>query len=58
MNKNRVKKIETGFEQDEKDYWKRRNELLKKYKGKWVAVHKGRVVACGDDMLKVVVRCS
>ena len=30
-----------------------REELLAKYPGKWVAVHKGRVVAVGDDQLSL-----
>jgi hypothetical protein len=37
--------VEKGFEQDRLDYWAMRNELLAKYSGKSVAVHKGRVVA-------------
>ena len=31
-----------------------RDELLAKYAGKWVAVHKGRVVAVGDDPLAIM----
>ena len=42
-----------GFEQDERDYWAMRDELLKHYHGKWVAVHKGRVTAAGDDFVQV-----
>ncbi len=46
--------VEQGFEQDRRDYWAMREELLVKYAGKWVAVHKGRVVAVGDDPLSLV----
>jgi len=31
-----------------------RGELLAKYPGKWVAVHKGRIVAVGEDPLSIV----
>jgi hypothetical protein len=31
-----------------------REELLAKYPGKWVAVHKGCVVAVGDDPLSIM----
>lgn len=54
MGRERLKEIEEGFRKDEQDYWKMRDELFKKYKGKWVAVHKGRVVACGDDMIELI----
>ena len=46
--------IERGFEQDRLDYWAMRDELLGKYAGKWVAVHKGRVVAVGDEPLAIM----
>jgi hypothetical protein len=46
--------VEQGFESDRRDYWAMRNSLLAKYSGKWVAVHKGRVVAVGDDPLSII----
>ena len=46
--------VEEGFEQDRQAYWEMREELLAKYSGKWVAVHKGRVVAVGDDPLSIM----
>lgn len=46
--------VEQGFEQDRQDYWKMRDELLAQYAGKWVALHKGRVVAVGDDPLAIM----
>ena len=46
--------IDQGFERDRQDYWAMRDELLAKYPGKWVAVHKGRVVAVGDDPLSLM----
>ncbi|MBM4255385.1 MAG: hypothetical protein FJ147_05750 [Deltaproteobacteria bacterium] len=45
---------EEGFAQDKKDYWAMREDLLAKYTGKWVAVHKGQVVAVGDDPLSIM----
>jgi hypothetical protein len=46
--------VEKGFEQDRLDYWARRDELLAKYAGKWVAVHKGRVTAVADEPLSIM----
>ena len=46
--------VEKGFEQDRLDYWAMRDELLAKYSGKWVAVHKGRVVAVADEPLSIM----
>ena len=49
-----IKTIQEGFEQDKRDYWTMREELLPKLKGKWVAVHNGDVVAVGDDMISIM----
>jgi Family of unknown function (DUF5678) len=46
--------VEKGFDQDRLDYWAMRDKLLAKYAGKWVAVHKGRVVAVGDEPLAIM----
>jgi Family of unknown function (DUF5678) len=46
--------VEKGFEQDRLDYWAMRDELLARYSGKWVAVHKGRVVAVADEPLSIM----
>jgi hypothetical protein len=46
--------VENGFEEDRQDYWAMRDELLAKYPGKWVAVHKGRVVAVADEPLSIM----
>jgi hypothetical protein len=54
MNSHPKHAVEQGFEQDRQDYWAIRDELLAKYSGKWVAVHKGRVVAVGDDPLSIM----
>jgi Family of unknown function (DUF5678) len=48
--------VEKGFEQDRLDYWAMRDELLAKYTGKWVAVHKGRVIAVADEPLSIMER--
>jgi len=42
------------FEADEEAYHRMRESLLKKYRGKWVAVHGGEVVAAGDQLSEVV----
>lgn len=54
MTNRQRESIEEGFEQDRQAYWQMRDELLTKYPGKWVAVHKGRVVAVGDDPLSIM----
>ena len=46
--------VDTGFEQDRLDYWAMRDELLAKYAGKWVAVHKGRVIAVADEPVSIL----
>jgi hypothetical protein len=46
--------VEQGFERDRQAYWAMRDELLAMYTGKWVAVHKGRVTAVGDDPLSIM----
>jgi len=46
--------VEKGFEQDRQDYWAMRDKLLTQYPGKWVAVHKGRVVSVADDPLSIM----
>lgn len=42
------------FEQEEQAYWRQRNELLKRYRDKWVAVVGGQVVATGDHSGEVI----
>ena len=49
-----IKTTQEGFEQDKRDYWAMREELLPKLKGKWVAVHRGRVVVVGDNMISIM----
>ena len=58
MNSHPKQAVEQGFEQDRQDYWAMRAELLAKYSGKWVAVHKGRVVAVGDDPLSIMEQAT
>jgi len=42
------------FQTDEEAYHRMREHLLREYKGKWVAVHNGRVVAIGDGQSEVI----
>ncbi|MBI1922991.1 hypothetical protein HYR99_01940 [Candidatus Poribacteria bacterium] len=46
--------VEQGFKQDRQDYWEMREEVLAKYSGKWVALHKGCVVGVGDNPLSIM----
>ena len=48
------KVVKRGFDQDQRDYWAMRDQLLQKYGGKWVAVHKGHVVAVGNDPVSIM----
>jgi hypothetical protein len=41
------------FEQEEQSYWRQRDELMKQYAGKWVAIVGGQVAAVGEQMNKV-----
>jgi predicted aspartyl protease len=41
------------FEQEEQSYWRQRDELLRQYAGKWVAIVGGQVAAVGEQMNKV-----
>lgn len=41
------------FKQEEQAYWRQRDELLKQYSGKWVAIVGGQVAASGNQMNKV-----
>lgn len=43
-----------GFKEDEEAYRRMRKVLLEKYKGRWVAVHEGRVVAVGEQLSEVI----
>jgi len=42
------------FEREKLAYWSMREELLKQYAGKWVAVVNEQVAAVGDKMGKVM----
>ncbi|UCE06494.1 MAG: hypothetical protein JSW07_00175 [bacterium] len=48
------KEIRQQFEREKNAYWAMRNDLIKKYKGKWVAVANEQVVAVGDKRGKVM----
>jgi hypothetical protein len=49
----RSAETEERFEQEERAYWQQRDDLLRQYAGKWVAVVGGQVVASGNQMNKV-----
>jgi hypothetical protein len=44
---------EERFEREERAYWRQRDELLRQYAGKWVALVGGQVVASGNQMNRV-----
>ena len=42
------------FEEQRQVYWRLREELLKKYRGKWIAVCDGAVAAVGETKGEVI----
>ena len=53
MSKEYKKYLHEDFLANEKHYWRMREELLRKYRGQWVAIHKGIVVASSEDVWKI-----
>ena len=46
--------LKRGSNRDRLDYWAMRDELIAKYAGKWVDVHKGRVIAVADEPVSIM----
>ncbi|MBM4046670.1 MAG: hypothetical protein FJ279_16295 [Planctomycetes bacterium] len=47
-------KMPPAYMTNEGAYWRVRDELLSRHRGKWVAFSQGQVVAFGDDFLAVM----
>jgi hypothetical protein len=47
------KRLHKDFVENERLYWRMREQLLGQYRGQWVAIEGGRVVASGDDLFDV-----
>jgi hypothetical protein len=47
------KRLHPDFIANEQGYWRMRDQLLKQYLSKWVAVHQGQVVAVSQDVLDI-----
>lgn len=47
------KRLHDDFLANEQAYLELRDSLLPRYRGQWVAVHDGQVIAAGDDLLAV-----
>jgi hypothetical protein len=45
--------LHKDFIENERTYWRMREQLLKQYAGQWVAIHGRKVVASGNDLLDV-----
>ena len=45
--------LHQDFLENERDYWKMRDELMREYQGQWVAIHRGKVIASDDDLFDV-----
>ncbi len=48
------RKAQEQFEREKQAYWAMRDELLKTYYGKWVAIVEGKVAAVGDSAFDVL----
>jgi hypothetical protein len=46
--------LHPDFLENEESYWRVRESLLTRYRGKWVAVRAGQVVAEADDVLTIL----
>lgn len=46
--------LHRDFLENEESYWKVRETLLQHYRGKWVAVQAGEVVAHADDVFDIL----
>jgi len=49
-------KPRTKWEREYQAFWKLLPELLKTHKGKYVAIHEGKVIDSGDNRLELVFR--
>jgi hypothetical protein len=58
MDQRAIDATNGGFLRDHDDYWRLRDGLLARHRGKWVAVHKGEVVAVGDDPLMIAEQAA
>jgi hypothetical protein len=47
------KRLHPDFVKNEQQYWRMRDQLLKQYQGKWVAVHQDQVVAVSQDIFNI-----
>lgn len=47
------KRLHPDFIKNEQKYWHMRDQLLKQYQGKWVAIHQGQVVAVSQDLFDI-----
>jgi hypothetical protein len=45
--------LHDDFLANELDYWRLRDDLLADYRGQWVAVRDGRVIASGPNLMEV-----
>jgi len=46
--------LNDDFRENETFYWKTRASLIKKYRGRWIAIHKGKVITAGEDIFNVM----
>jgi hypothetical protein len=46
--------IAEGFLENEKEYWQRRDDLMKEYAGKHIAYHNGEVIAVADSLVEAM----
>jgi hypothetical protein len=48
------RRLHADFLANERDYLRMRDDLLSRFRGQWVAIHGGRVVASGPDLMAAI----
>ncbi len=51
-------RLHPDFLANEQSYLQMRDQLLGQYRGQWVAVHQGKVVAAGPKLIEVMEKAS
>lgn len=58
LTSDQQKRLHPDFLANEQTYLQMRDLLLAQYRGQWVAVHGGRVLASGNKLIDVMERAS
>jgi predicted aspartyl protease len=58
LTSDQQQRLHPDFLANEQSYLQMRDQLLGQYRGQWVAVHQGKVVAAGHKLIEVMERAS